>query len=343
MTQTHGRYRDANIAVIMGGLSREREVSLTTGKAIADALDGLGYAVIRIDAGRDLPIRLITHRIDVVYNALHGTYGEDGRVQGLLDYMGIPYTGEGLTASLFAFDKVLAKQRYRAAGLPVADDIVVEGDALQHFTLADLPFDLPVAVKPVADGSSVGVTLCHRPEQFATALTAAAPRVLIERLVRGIELSVAVMGDTLLGSVEIEPAREFYDYAAKYQNTGTRYHIPPRIDPELRAAAEAAALGAHRALGCRGATRTDVMIGAPDACHPGPIVIETNTLPGMTASSLLPKIAAAAGIPFPKLVERILDGARCEPADPTAKDPTTKAPTTETTPDRRDPISKENR
>lgn len=310
-----GRFRAATVAVIMGGLSREREVSLTTGKAIADALDGLGYRVVRIDAGRDLPARLVEHGIDVVYNALHGTYGEDGRVQGLLDYMGIPYTGEGIAASLFAFDKVLAKERFRAAGLPVAEDIVIEGDAIEGFTLEDLPFALPVAVKPIADGSSVGVTLCHKPEQFQGALAAAAPRVLIERLIRGTELSVAVLGDTLLGSVEIEPAREFYDYAAKYQNTGTRYHIPPRIDPAARAAAEAAALGAHRALGCRGATRTDVIVG-PD----GPVLIETNTLPGMTATSLLPKIAAGAGISFPELVERILDGARCEPdsapADP---------------------------
>lgn len=313
-----GRFRAATVAVIMGGLSREREVSLTTGKAIADALDGLGYRVVRIDAGRDLPARLVEHGVDVVYNALHGTYGEDGRVQGLLDYMGIPYTGEGIAASLFAFDKVLAKDRFRAAGLPVAEDIVIEGDAIEGFTLDDLPFDLPVAVKPIADGSSVGVTLCHKPEQFAGALAAAAPRVLIERLIRGTELSVAVLGDTVLGSVEIEPAREFYDYAAKYQNTGTRYHIPPRIDPTARAAAEAAALGAHRALGCRGATRTDVIVG-----EDGPVLIETNTLPGMTATSLLPKIAAGAGISFPELVERILDAARCEPdhapADPTAQ------------------------
>lgn len=307
-----GRFRDATVAVLLGGLSRERDVSLTTGKAIADALDGLGYRVVRIDAGRNLPARLVEHGVDVVYNALHGTYGEDGRVQGLLDYMGIPYTGDGLLASAFAFDKVLAKQRYRAAGVPVAEDIVLDGPALDGYTLADLPFDLPVAVKPVADGSSVGVTLCHVPEQFPAALAAAAPRVLIERLVRGVELSVAVMGDTVLGSVEIEPARPFYDYEAKYANTGTRYHLPPRVDPEARAAVEAAALAAHRALGCRGATRTDV-ISSPD----GPVVIETNTLPGMTPTSLLPKIAGAQGISFPALVERILDAATCEPVDPT--------------------------
>lgn len=303
-------WKDATVAVLRGGLSRERDVSLTTGAAISKALVDEGYRVIDIDARRDLPAQLVAHRVDVVYNALHGVWAEDGRLQGLLDWMGIPYTGEGLAASLFAFDKHLAKERFRAAGLRVADDVLWEDAALEGKTAADLPFELPVAIKPVADGSSVGVTLVHDPAQVPAALAAAAPRALIERFVHGRELSVAVMGDTVLGSVEIEPAREFYDYEAKYGASGTRYHLPPRIDPSDRSAVEAAALAAHRCLGCRGATRTDVMLGAE-----GPVVIEVNTLPGMTPTSLLPKIAAHAGIGFGELCARILDTACCTPAD----------------------------
>lgn len=303
-----GRFKGATVGVLLGGLSRERDVSLTTGKGIADALEGRGYRVVRIDARRDLPAKLVEHRIDVVYNALHGVWGEDGRIQGLLDWMGIPYTGEGLAASLFAFDKALAKARFRACGIPVAEDVLWEGDALVGRAAADLPFELPVAIKPVADGSSVGVTLVHDPAQVPDALAAAAPRALIERFVRGVELSVAVMGDAVLGSVEIEPARPFYDYEAKYGQAGTRYHLPPRVPDADREAVEAAALAAHRALGCRGATRTDVMLSAE-----GPVVIEVNTLPGMTPTSLLPKIAARAGIEYGALCERILDAARCEP------------------------------
>ncbi len=303
-------WKNATVGVLFGGLSRERDVSLTTGAAIAKALAGEGYRVVSIDARRDLPAQLVAQKVDVVYNALHGVWAEDGRLQGLLDWMGIPYTGEGLAASLFAFDKHLAKERFRAAGLRVADDVLWEDAALAGKTAADLPFDLPVAIKPVADGSSVGVTLVHDPAQVPAALAAAAPRALIEQFVRGPELSVAVMGDTVLGSVEIEPARDFYDYEAKYGQSGTRYHLPPRLDAADRAAAEAAALAAHRCLGCRGATRTDVIFAAE-----GPVVIEVNTLPGMTPTSLLPKIAAHAGIPFGELCARILDTARCTPAD----------------------------
>lgn len=303
-----GIWKDATVGVLVGGLSRERDVSLTTGAAIAEALEGEGYRVVSIDARRDLPARLVEHGVDVVYNALHGVWGEDGRVQGLLDWMGIPYTGEGLAASLFAFDKALAKQRFEAAGLRVAEDVVWSGDELKGKSAADLPFPLPVAIKPVADGSSVGVTLVHDAAQVPAALAAAAPRALVERLVRGPELSVGVMGDTVLGSVEIEPARDFYDYEAKYGQSGTRYHLPPRIDAADTAAVEAAALAAHRSLGCRGATRTDVILGSD-----GPVIIEVNTLPGMTPTSLLPKIAAHAGIPFGALCVRILEAARCEP------------------------------
>ncbi|MCA9540011.1 MAG: D-alanine--D-alanine ligase [Myxococcales bacterium] len=302
-----GRYRNARVAVVYGGLSNERAVSLVTGAAIAKALTERRYDVTLINAGRDLPARLVAERIDVVYNALHGTYGEDGRLPGLLDWMGLPYTGEDLAASLLSFDKVLAKQQFRARGLPVAADVVWTPADAELRTVDDLPFPLPVAVKPVAEGSSVGVTLVREAAAFDEAIRRAQPgRVLIEEMIIGPELSVACLGEEVLGSVEIEPAREFYDYEAKYGNAGTRYHLPPRLSAEDIAKVESIALAAHLALGCVGATRTDIMLG-----RTGPVLIEVNTLPGMTPTSLVPKIAAARGMAFGDLMEAILDHARC--------------------------------
>lgn len=296
----------ATVGVVMGGLSREREVSLNTGAAIAKALRGEGFTVREIDAGRDLPAQLAG--IDVVYNALHGTYGEDGRIQGLLDWMGIPYTGEGLEASYVSFDKARTKAILRAAKVPLADDVIIKA---RDLATAQAPFAPPFVVKPVAEGSSVGVTIVRDAAGWDAARQAAGGMgdVLVERFVAGPELSVAILGDTVLGAVEIAPARDFYDYTAKYASgSGTGYHLPPRLDPGLVVAVEEVALSAHRALGCRGATRTDVIVG-PD----GPVVLEVNTLPGMTATSLVPKIAASRGLPFGALLARILAGARCGP------------------------------
>ena len=306
--QLTGRFHGKRVAVLLGGPSAEREVSFNTGRAMAQALRARPYEVIEIDPGHDLPARLVAERIDVVLNALHGTWGEDGRLQGLLDWMAIPYTGDGLRACLLSMDKKLSKELFRLAGVPVAADVVWTRGGAGH-ALAALPFGVPLVVKPVAEGSSVGVTIVRSEGTFAPALAAAfgvSRAVLIEQFVAGPELSVVTLGDRTLGSVEIEPAREFYDYEAKYGQAGTRYHIPPRLDPEVRAAAEAAGLGAHLALGCRGVTRTDVIVGAA-----GPIVLEVNTLPGMTATSLVPKVAAAAGLPFADLLELMLDRATC--------------------------------
>lgn len=294
------RFADATVGVIMGGLSRERDVSLNTGKAVIDALRGEGFTVRPIDAGRDLPAKLAG--VDVVYNALHGTYGEDGRVQGLLDWMGVPYTGEGLEASYASFDKTRAKALMREAGVSVAEDRVIRASEL---AAALCPMAPPVVVKPIAEGSSVGVTIVRTGADWdaAKANAAGLGDVLVERFVAGPELSVAILGDTVLGSVEIEPARGFYDYTAKYaSDSGTAYHLPPRLPADVVAAAEAQVLAAHRALGCRGATRSEVIIGAD-----GPVVLEVNTLPGMTGTSLVPKIAASQGIGFGALLARILD------------------------------------
>ncbi len=304
-----GIYRDQTVAVVYGGLSSEREVSVNTGAAVISALESLGYTLAPIDAGRDLPAQLRASGAAVVFNALHGTFGEDGRLQGMLDWMGLPYTGEGIRASLLAFDKALAKKAYRDAGVPVAADVVWPAAEALGKEADNLPFALPVAVKPVAEGSSVGVTLVHESAAFAQAVTAAATGpVMVEVLVEGPEMSVVCLGDEALGCVEIEPLRDFYDYEAKYGSTGTRYHVPPRITPTQLASVETVGLAAHRALGCSSVTRSDVILG-----EDGPIVLETNTLPGMTASSLVPKVAAARGIKFPELIERILDLARCGP------------------------------
>jgi D-alanine-D-alanine ligase len=304
-----GRFHGRRVAVLLGGLSAEREVSLRTGQAIAAALRTRPYEVVEIDPAHDLPARLVSERIDVVFNALHGTWGEDGRLQGLLDWMNLPYTGDGLRACLLAMDKQISKVLFRQAGVPVAEDVVLTRGAVPPAIEATAPFTLPVVVKPVAEGSSVGVTIVRTPAEWPGALSAAfavSSRVLVERFVAGTELSVVTLVDRALGAVEIAPAREFYDYEAKYGQAGTQYHIPPRLPAPLLEGALAAGLAAHRALGCRGVTRTDVICG-PD----GPVVLEVNTLPGMTATSLVPKVAAAAGLPFADLLEFLLERAAC--------------------------------
>ncbi len=300
------RYTGRRVALLVGGLSSEREVSLSTGAALHGALRERGYEVVVIDPTRALPSQLHVAGAEVVFIGLHGTYGEDGRLQGLLDWLGLPYTGSGLRGSQLAFDKVLAKRLVADAGVPVAADVVYGGEARP--ALESLPFGLPVVVKPVADGSSVGVTIVHEAADFRAALeqASAGRQILIERFVEGPEVSVVLLGDTCLGSVEIEPARDFYDYEAKYGVAGTRYHVPPRLPAEQIAAIEAHGVAAQRALGCSGVCRADFMLGAE-----GPIFLELNTLPGMTATSLVPKVAARAGIDFPELVERILDLAEC--------------------------------
>ena len=304
-------FTQSTVAVVYGGLSRERDVSLATGRAAAGALMRKGYCVVEIDAGRDLDRQLREHKVDVVFNALHGTFGEDGRLQGMLDWMGIPYTGEGQRASLLAFDKALAKSLYRAAGVPVAQDFIISSDATDEFRVDTLPFSLPAVVKPVAEGSSVGINLARDAEELPKALMeASGTDVMVEEFISGPECSVVCLGDTVLGSVEIAAERSFYDYEAKYGNAGTQYFVPPRWSAEDISAAELVGLGAHLALGCRSITRTDVILGA----H-GPIALETNTLPGMTASSLVPKVAAAIGISFDDLIERILNLATFGPQE----------------------------
>ncbi|MEE2787954.1 MAG: D-alanine--D-alanine ligase [Myxococcota bacterium] len=306
-----GRFRNVRVGVVCGGLSEERAVSLATGRAAADALRRRGYDVVEIDGDRSLDIELRREEVGAVFNALHGTYGEDGRLQGMLDWMAIPYTGEGQRSSLLGFDKGLAKMLYRQADVPVARDYLVSLEQARRLTKDDVAFGFPLVVKPVAQGSSVGVFLVQTDDQFQAALDGIdASTVLIEEFVEGPEASVVVLGDRILGSVEIAAERAFYDYEAKYGNAGTEYFVPPRWSAEQIAAVERIGLAAHRALGCRSVTRTDVILGPS-----GPIALETNTLPGMTASSLVPKVAAAKGIQFDELIELILDRAAYGPSD----------------------------
>lgn len=304
-----GLWRDRVVAVLIGGPSAERAVSQQTGAAIVEGLRRAGHRHLEIiDPGADLPEALRACKAEVVYNALHGTLAEDGRLPGLLDWMGIPYTGESAAVAALTFDKALTRQVVAAAGVPVAEARVYLAEQAMNLQPEDLDLALPVMVKPCAEGSSVGVSLVRTAEALVPALRAAAAHgaVLVETFVKGPEVSVGLLGHRALGTVEIEPAREFYDYEAKYgENSGTRYHLPPRLSAEAAAAVHVEAEKAARALGCRAGTRADFIVSPG-----GPIFIEINTLPGMTRSSLLPKIAAAAGIPFDQLVTHILDAAR---------------------------------
>ncbi len=293
--------------VLMGGLSEEREVSLRSGAAVSQALRELGHRIVEIDVGKDLPARLAAEKIDLAFIALHGRYGEDGCVQGLLESMFIPYTGSGVLASAVAMEKVFTKQVFVAHGLPTPAWAAF-GTAAEALG-ASLPFGYPCVVKPSCEGSSVGIHICKTRDEFEAAIADAskyAGKLLVEQYVKGREVQGAVLDDEALGAIEIIPAREFYDYQAKYgANSGTQYLFPAPLPPELYAKVNQTCLAAHRALGCSGASRSDVLITADGQT----ILLEVNTLPGMTGSSLLPKIAAGRGIAFPQLCERLLLGA----------------------------------
>jgi len=296
------------VAVLHGGRSSEREISLKTGAACAEALRSKGHAVELVDVDLDVAARLRSLAVDVCFVALHGRWGEDGCIQGLLESMGIPYTGSGVAASALGMDKTVSKRLFAALGLAVIDWRAFPREQAGAIRAADLPFGLPAVVKPAGEGSSVGVSIVREEAALAAACEEAARfkgDVVVERYVKGVEVNVAVLDGKALGAVEVAPEREFYDYAAKYTAGTTRYHLPPRIpEAQIRAASEAAER-AHCGLGCSGVTRVDFIVG-PDGT---PFILEVNTLPGMTGTSLVPKIAASIAIPFADLCDRILDGA----------------------------------
>lgn len=298
-----------HIAVVKGGWSAEREVSLMSGAAAEKALHALGHKVSAIDAGHDIAEQLAKLRPDVVFNALHGRFGEDGCLQGVLEILEIPYTHSGLLASALAMHKPKAKELFTAAGIPCAEGRIFKCEEL----FAAEPMPRPYVVKPLNEGSSVGVTIVTEDSNivFSPDNWDYSEEVLVERYIPGREIQVAVLDDEALGAIEIRPKGRFYDYEAKY-SAGKAEHLMPAPLPENKYR-EILELGlrAHRSLGCRGLTRTDfryydVASGGNDQFY----ILETNTQPGMTPLSLCPEIAAHVGITFETLISRLIAGAR---------------------------------
>ncbi|OYQ25706.1 D-alanine--D-alanine ligase [Sandarakinorhabdus cyanobacteriorum] len=299
------------VAVLMGGWSAEREVSLTSGRGIADACRSLGHDVIEIDMGRNLAQQLLSAAPDVVFNALHGTPGEDGSVQGVMDLLGIPYTHSGLTTSAIAIDKELTKKILVPAGIPMPQGRIVASETLFE---AD-PLPRPYVLKPVNEGSSVGVAIVTNNSNHGQPIRrdvpgpwAEFPTLLAEPFIAGKELTVAVLGDEALAVTELKPVSGFYDYDAKYTDGVTVHECPAQLPADVEAAALAHALAAHRALGCRGTSRSDFRWD-PDQGLAGLFLLEVNTQPGMTPLSLVPEQAKYRGISYEQLVQRLIDTA----------------------------------
>jgi D-alanine-D-alanine ligase len=297
-----------HVAVLMGGWSAEREVSLRSGQACADALKRLGYRVTVIDAGRDVAAALTKAKPDAALNVLHGRPGEDGTLQGVLEILDIPYTHSGVLASAVAMHKGYAKAIFRAANIPVAADIVASRlEAAKRHLMAP-----PYVIKPMAEGSSVGVFIVtpdqeHPPQELYRPDWAFGDEVLIERYIPGKELTCAVLGDRALDVIDIVPSTAFYDYEAKYAAGGSRHVLPAQILPNVYQEVRRLALAAHRALGCRGVSRADFRY---DDRGTGELVcLEINTQPGMTETSLVPELAAYAGITFDELVKWMVEDA----------------------------------
>lgn len=294
------------VAVIYGGPSSEREVSLASGQECATALGEEGYEVVMIDAGPDLYNQLNAAAPDVVFNALHGRWGEDGCVQGILEWMGLPYTHSGVLASALAMDKERSKAAYRAAGLPVADSGLFDTDEVRARHVMTPPY----VVKPYNEGSSVGVYLvmsqANTPPQLSDDMPA---RVMVEAFVPGRELTCSVMGDRAMSVTEIL-TDGWYDYDAKYKPGGSRHVVPAQVPAEIFDACMEYALRAHNALGCRGVSRTDFRWDDRKGLD-GLIILETNTQPGMTATSLTPEHAAEVGKTFPQLCRWMVEDASC--------------------------------
>jgi len=297
------------IAVLAGGPSKEREVSLVSGRAAAKALAELGYAIVTIDVTRDVAalVRdLAAARPDAVFNALHGRFGEDGCIQGLLDLMGLPYTHSGRMASAIAMDKPMAKKIFAAVGIPVPEDAVVPRRVAEREDVLPRPYVL----KPVNEGSSVGVKIVRVGDNCPPLDDLGVPPdgpIMVERYIPGREVTVAVMGDRPLAVTEITTAREFYDYEAKYATGGSTHVIPADLDRPLYDRAMELSLRAHRALGCRGVSRADLRFDGSEF-----YMLEVNTQPGLTPTSLVPEQAAHLGISFNQLIQWMVEHAACD-------------------------------
>ncbi len=308
--QAPQRKRD-HVAVLMGGWSAEREISLSSGKAVAAALEGEGYRVSMIDVDRDVAVRIAQAKPDVCFNALHGRFGEDGCIQGVLECLAIPYTHSGVLASSLAMHKERAKDVLRPAGVPVADaEVVTRKEALERHVIAP-----PYVVKPLAEGSSVGVVIvgegANGPPKLIAEGGAMEESVMVERYIPGRELTCGVIGEFVTEVVEIVPLKgiAFYDYEAKYAPGGSQHVLPANLSPDVYQLAQKYTCQAYTALGCRGAARADFRY---DESGTGELIcLELNTQPGMTETSLVPEMAAYAGWSFGELVRWMVEDASC--------------------------------
>ncbi len=309
----------SRIAVLMGGTSGEREVSLKSGTAVSGALKTLGHDVLEIDVGENVVAQLdeLKGKVEAAFIALHGRFGEDGTIQGLLELLRIPYTGSGVMASAMAINKVMSKQTFRANAIPVAEDVMVAAREIETRGVAkvaegiarDLGF--PSIVKPNCEGSTLGVMMARNAEELESALSAAIEYddlLLVERCIEGREMTVGLLGEepVVLPVLEIVSNKGIYDYECKYSKGMTEYRVPAPIDEELARRLQRLSLRAHIALGCEGFSRVDFMVDEREAFY----CLEINTIPGMTELSLIPKAAAAAGLSFNQVVECILKTAR---------------------------------
>jgi D-alanine-D-alanine ligase len=307
-------FKQVHVAVLMGGWSSEREVSLRSGAACATALEGEGYRVTRLDVGRDVAARLAEIKPDVCFNALHGRYGEDGCIQGVLEILALPYTHSGVLASALAMHKERAKAVLAAADVPVAESrIVLRAEAARAHVMPP-----PYVIKPLTEGSSVGVFIVredqrHPPQELTSADWTLGEEVMVERYIAGRELTCAVMGDKALGVIEIRPAEglAFYDYDAKYAPGGSIHVLPASLKPNVYQLVQKLSLAAHRALGCRGVSRSDFRYDDRPEGTGELICLEVNTQPGMTSTSLVPELAAHSGRSFGELVRWIVEDASC--------------------------------
>lgn len=302
-----------SVAVLLGGISNEREVSLVSGNAVVKALESRGYDVRKIDLGKDLAavIKALDPVPDVVFNALHGRYGEDGTIQGMLELMQIPYTHSGVMASALAMDKPMAKKLFAIADIPCAEHVLAGRDEI----LAGDVLPRPYVIKPINEGSSVGVQIISDAANTPSPSDCAwqfGEKVMVEQYIPGRELTVAIMGDRPLGVTELRPKAGFYDFEAKYTDGKTDHILPADIPEEAAEAAMEYSLAAHRVLGCRGVTRADLRYD--DTNGPGGQIymLELNTQPGLTPLSLVPEQAAHHGIEFPDLVSWMVENAACD-------------------------------
>jgi D-alanine-D-alanine ligase len=302
-----------HVAVLMGGWSAERPVSLSSGRGCADALETRGYRVTRVDVDRDIAATLAKLKPDVAFNALHGPVGEDGTIQGVLEILAIPYTHSGVLASALAMQKDLTKIVLAAAGVPVAPGLIVDrAEAARRHVMPT-----PYVLKPISEGSSFGVVIVkdgrsHPPQEVGRADWPYGDRLLAERFVDGKELTCAVMGERVFDIIEIQPVSEaFYGYDAKYAKGGSIHVLPAKIKPKIYHEVQELSLRAHRALGCRGVSRADFRLDESQGEFGELVCLEVNTQPGMTETSLVPEMAAYAGLSFGELVEWMVEDASC--------------------------------